>query len=158
MAPPLSWKIVKWLNQTYTLRESPKRFTKDGMRLHEISCLSERDNQSVFFIHKLRSPKEERMSWTLHNFSLYLIVAQKTCIYFILGRCLHLHAFRNSCFTSGYESIDFSLYTNFQNPIAWFIGLNILCFMFQKTTMSSALCFQRVKCLQSFTLSKTTMS
>jgi len=61
------------------------------------------------------------------------------------------------CFTSGCESIDFSLYTNFQNPIAWFIGLNVLCFfhrtqrpvlyaskdynvfclMFSKTTMSS---------------------
>ena len=32
---------------------------------------------------KIRSPKEERMSWTLHNFSLHCIVAYKACIYCI---------------------------------------------------------------------------
>ena len=67
------------------------------------------------------------MSWTMHNFSLHCIVAYKTCIHFILGQSLHVHAFQNSCFTSGYESIDFSLNTNFQNPIPWFKGLSILC-------------------------------
>ena len=29
----------------------------------------------------------------------------------------------------------------------FFIGLNVLCFMFQKTTMSCALCFKRLQCL-----------
>jgi len=146
------------------------------MRLHELSCPLEKDIQSVFFHTKkrgrkkktkLRSPKEERMSWALHNFSLHCIVAYKTGIYFILGWSLHVHAFQNPCFTSGYDSIDFSLYTNCQNPIAWFIGLNVLCF-FHKTQrpllydskdydVFSHLCFQRLQCLPSFTLSKTTM-
>ena len=59
-------------NKTYTLREFPKRFAKDRMRLHKLSRLLERDSQSVFFHtkqkkgrkkkNKLRSPKEERMS------------------------------------------------------------------------------------------------
>ena len=49
MAPLPSPKIFKWLNQTkHTLREFPKRFAKDRMRLHELSRLLERDRQYVF--------------------------------------------------------------------------------------------------------------
>jgi len=41
-----------------------------------------------------------------------------------------------------------------QRPLFFFIGLNVLCFMFQKTTMSYALWFQRLKCLLSFTFTR----
>ena len=60
MAPlssPKNFQVIK----TYTLRESPKRFAKDRMRLYELSGLSKEDNQFVFFTQKI-SQKEERMS------------------------------------------------------------------------------------------------
>ena len=104
------------------------------------------------------------MSWTLHICSLHCIVMYKTCIYFILGWSLHVHAFQNSCFTSRNESIDFSFYTNFQNPIQWFIGLNVLCSFFHRTQRPllydlqdfNVFCFtfQRFQCFLSFTFQR----
>ena len=72
MAPLLSLQncqVTKSI-KTYTLRESLKRFAKYRMSSHELSHLSEKDNQSVFFEikKKSKSQKEERMSWALHSF------------------------------------------------------------------------------------------
>ena len=36
---------------------------------------------------------------------------------------LHASAFQNSCFTSGYKCIDFSLYASFQNPRSYLLSL-----------------------------------
>ena len=47
-------------NKTYTLRESLKGFAKDKMRLHELSRLSERDNQSMFFTRKKITKKRKK--------------------------------------------------------------------------------------------------
>ena len=46
-------------NKTYTLRESPKRFAKDRMRSHELSRLSKRDNQFVFFDTQKKGKKNQ---------------------------------------------------------------------------------------------------
>ena len=52
MAPLLSFQNcqVATSNKTYTLRKSLKKFAKDRMRSHELSCLSDKDNQSLFSI------------------------------------------------------------------------------------------------------------
>ena len=45
-------------NRTYTLREFPERFSKDRIRLHELSPLSKRQSICVFqkkIINKLKS-------------------------------------------------------------------------------------------------------
>ena len=119
---------------------------------HEMELM----RQSIcVFSHTKKNKKENKIKITkrgknvinIAQFFITLHCGIQNLIYFISGRSLHVHALQNSCLTSGYESIDFSLYTYFQNPIAWFIGLNVLCLMFQETTISFA-----------FTLSKTTMS
>jgi len=48
--------------KTYTLRESPKRFAKDRMRLHELPRFSERDYQFVFFTQKIMKRGKNLMS------------------------------------------------------------------------------------------------
>jgi len=63
--------------------------------------------------------KKERMSWILHNFALHLLHFRAKfacpCISKLMFRIrLWVHRFLVTC--------------NCQNPIAWFIGLNVLCF------------------------------
>jgi len=120
----------------------------------------------VFFSHtqkkktKLRSPKEEIISWTLHKFSLHCIVAYKTCIYFIFRvkfacPCIPKLMFHIRLWVHRFLIIyqfpkSNCMIHRTQRPLFFFIGLNVLCFMFQKTTMSLALWFQRLQCLLSF--------
>jgi len=78
--PSLQNGQVSKSNRTYTLREFPKRFAKDRIRLHELSPLSKI---------KSKSQNRERMSWTLHNFPLYCIVAYEVRIYRISRQRLH---------------------------------------------------------------------
>jgi len=128
------------------------------------------------------------MSWTLHNF----FIALHCCV-----QNLHLLHFRAKfacpCIPKPMFHIRVHRFLiiyqlpksncmihRTQRPLFFFIALNILCFMVQKTivsfaftlskaTMSSALwlqilqclllsCFPRLQWLQSFMLSKTTMS
>ena len=81
--PSLQNGQVTKSKRTYTLREFPKRFAKDRVRLHELSPLSKI---------KSKSQNKERMSWRLYNFPLHCIVAYEVCIYRISRQRLHASA------------------------------------------------------------------
>ena len=49
-------QVIK-LNKIYTLREPSKGYAKDRMRLHELSHLSKKGSQSVFFTKKKQTKK-----------------------------------------------------------------------------------------------------
>ena len=113
-------------NKIYTLRESLKGSTKDGMRLHELSCLLERYSQSVFLTKKITKEGKNVMSITQFSWFKTFCIAlldTKPTFYCISRRNLHPSAFHNSCTISGYKCIDFSLYVSFQNPMSYLLSL-----------------------------------
>jgi len=134
------------------------------MRLHKLSRLLERDGQSVFFTQKQKKKKRKikitKRGKNVMNIAQFFI-ALHCCI-----QNLHLLHFRAKfacpCIPKLMSPIRLWVHRFFiiyqlpksncmihrtQRPLFFFIRLNVLCFMFQKTTVSFA-----------FTLSKTTMS
>ena len=123
-------KIFKWLNQTkHTLWGSPRRdLQKIGWGRMSYHVFQKETVNLCFLTHKkkIKIAKREKNVMSIAQFSwfkTFCIARYKVHIYCILRRRLHASAFQNSCFTSGYKCIDFSLYTNFQNPMSYLLSL-----------------------------------
>ena len=79
--PSLQNGQVTKSNRTYTLREFPKRFAKDRIRLHELSPFSKGQSNLCFPKKSNQNQNRERMSWTLYNSPLHCIVSYEVHIY-----------------------------------------------------------------------------
>ena len=140
MALLSSSKIVKWLSQT--------KCTLWGSLLRDLQkigwgCMNyhifQKEIVNLCFLQKkkIKITKRGKNVMSIAQFSwfkTFCIARYKVHIYCISRRRLHAFAFQNSCFTLGYKCIDFSLCTNFQNPMS-------SIFMFSQDLTSSPLIF-----------------